>query len=268
MMTASYCDCLICRLEASIIAELSDERSREEFRLFVVSSPILAAFQSPSELIQNFRDHDNHGQNSFSEEILRDLLERESDTLFQPLWQRLLLLVFVPTVHRTTSQVTSTFPSLTRDDTAQHLFAVLLEFLHSKELHSRQSHLGFTIARKVRRSAFRWAIRESHRSLRDETNGTPTVVLETDVSDDDSHANILLQQFLDHCERRGWLSYEERELLTQFKLEGISCPELARRTGHSVVAIRHRIQRLLDRLRRVAQTSDNGTSEQLNLFLP
>ena len=184
------------------------------------------------------------------------------------MWQRLLLLVFIPTIHRTTSQIAATFPSLTRDDTAQHLFAVLLEFLHSKELRSRHSHLGFTIARKIRRSAFRWAIRESHRSLRDETDGTPTAILEIDVSDEDPHADVLLQQFLGDCQRRGWLSSEERDLLTQFKLEGISCPELARRDGHSAVAIRHRIQRLLERLRRIAQTSGNGTPEQLNLFLP
>ena len=94
------------------------------------------------------------------------------------------------------------------------------------------------------------------------------MVLETDVGDEDSHADILLQQFLDDCQRRGWLSAEERELLTQFKLEGVSGPELARHSGHSAVAIRHRIQRLLDRLRRIAQTSSNGTPEQLNLFLP
>jgi DNA-directed RNA polymerase specialized sigma24 family protein len=266
MMTGSYCDCLICRLEASFIAELSDDRSNLEFRLFVVSSPILSAFPSPSELIQKLRDHDNHAQNPSSDELLLDLLGRGSDMLFRPMWQRLLLLVFIPTVHRTTSQITGTFPSLTRDDTAQHLFAVLLEFLHSKELRSRHSHLGFTIARKIRRSAFRWAIRDSRRSLRDQTDGTSTAIFETDVSDGDSHSHILLQQFLDDCQRRGWLSSEERDLLTQFKLEGISCPELARRSGHSVVAIRHRIQRLLDRLRRIAQTSGNGTHEQLNLF--
>lgn len=34
-----------------------------------------------------------------------------------------------------------------------------------------------------------------------------------------------------YCQRRGWLSCEERELLTQFKLEGISCLDLARRNG-------------------------------------
>jgi hypothetical protein len=78
----------------------------------------------------------------------------------------------------------------------------------------------------------------------------------------------LLGQFLDNCQRKGWLSTEERQLLIEFKLEGISGPELARRNGHSVVAIRHRIQRLLDRLRRIAQSSGNGMPQQLNLFLP
>jgi DNA-directed RNA polymerase specialized sigma24 family protein len=267
MMTASYCDCLICRLEASFIAELSDGRSNEEFRLFAVASPILSAFPNVFELVRKLQDQDNHDQHPSSDDVLLDLLRRESDVQFQPMWQRLLLLVFIPTVHRTTSQIIGTFPSLTRDDTAQHLFAVLLDFLHSNELRSRHSHLGFTIARKVRRSAFRWANREAHRSLWDETNGTSATVLETDASDD-SHASILLGQFLDNCQRRGWLSTEERELLIEFKLEGVSGPELARRNGHSAVAIRHRIQRLLDRLRRIAQTSDTGTPQQLNLFLP
>jgi hypothetical protein len=35
-----------------------------------------------------------------------------------------------------------------------------------------------------------------------------------------------------------------------------------------VVAIRHRIQRLLDRLRRIAQSSGSGMPQQLNLLLP
>jgi hypothetical protein len=42
--------------------------------------------------------------------------------------------------------------------------------------------------------------------------------------------------------------------------------ELARRDSHSAVAIQHRIQRLLDRLRRVAQRTGPRSSEQLELF--
>jgi DNA-directed RNA polymerase specialized sigma24 family protein len=268
MLAASNCDCLICRLETRLIAEFSEDRSQEEFRLFAVSSSVLSTFPTASELVRKLHDHVSREQKPTSDEILLDLLKRGSDTLFRPMWQRLLLLVFIPTVHRTTSQIAATFPSLTREDTAQHLFAVLLEFLHSKELRSRQSHLAFTIARKIRRSTFRWAIRESRRSLREDTNRTPTARVETDMGDDDSHADILLQKFLDECQRRGWLSEKERELLTQFKLEGLSGPELARRNGHSAVAIRHRIHRLLGRLRRIARMPGNARPEQLNLFFP
>jgi DNA-directed RNA polymerase specialized sigma24 family protein len=268
MMTASYCDCLICRLETTLIAEFSDDRSQEEFRLFATSSPVLSSFPIPSELIRKLRDHGNNDQNPSSDEVLLDLLRRGSDTRFRPVWQRLLLLVFVPTIHRTTTQITGTFPSLTRDDTAQHLFAVLLEYLHSKELRSRQSHLGFTIARKIRRSAFRWAIRDSRTFLPDETDATANTILGMEVSDENPHSDILLDQFLGDCQRRGWLSSEERDLLTQFKLERISALELARRTGYSAVAIRHRVHRVLGKLRRIAQTSSKGTAEQLTLFLP
>jgi DNA-directed RNA polymerase specialized sigma24 family protein len=268
MMTASYCDCLICRLESSLIAELSDDRSKAEFRLFVASSPILSPFPTTIELVCRLHDHDNHDEKPSSDEVILDLLTRNTETLFRPLWQRLLLLVFIPTVHRTTSQITGTFPSLTRDDTAQHIFAVLLEFLDSKELHSRHSHLAFAISRKVRRSAFRWAIGESRGSLRDETDAILPTPTETEMVQENPHSNIMLRQFLDNCQRRGLLSVEERELLTKYKLEGISGPELARRNGHSAVAIRHRVQRVLGRLRRAAQNSGKSMPEQLNLFVP
>lgn len=265
-MNASYCGCLICRLEARLMDEIGDDQSNEEFRLFAISSPILSAYPTAFEVIEQLHSPADDAPNHFSDELLLDLLRRRTDTVFRPAWQRLMLLVFIPTVHRTTTRITTAFPSLTRDDVAQHLVTVLLDFLHSKELRSRHSHLAFTIARKIRRSAFRWAIREARQSLWDQTDAMPIGYVDTGAGDDDSFAHVLLQQFLDNCQRRGWLSTEERELLTQFKVEGISAMELSRRSGHSVTAIRHRVQRIVDRLRRVAQASGNGTGEQLNLF--
>jgi DNA-directed RNA polymerase specialized sigma24 family protein len=265
MMAGPDCGCLICRLEASLIAELSGDRENEEFRLFVASRPTLAVFPNALELIRHLHRQDRD-QSPHSDRLLLDLLARSSQLPFGPLRQRLLLLAFVPTLHRTTSQITVTFPSLTRDDTAQHLFTVLLEYLPSNELQSRRSHLAFTIARKVRRGGFRWAIRECRSSLRNEPDGTPTTSLETGVTDVYTASHILLRRFLDNCQHRGWLSSEERELLSQFKLEGIPSQELARRSGRSAVAIRHRIQRLLDRLRRIAGKSETRISDQLDLF--
>jgi DNA-directed RNA polymerase specialized sigma24 family protein len=265
MMASPSCDCLVCRLEQSLIAELGGDHGEKEFRSFAAPYSTLAAFPTALELINQL--HRQQDQQNFScDQTLLELLGRTNDPAFAPMGQKLLLLVFIPTLHRTTSQITATFPSLTRDDTAQHLFAVLLEFLTSRELQARRSHLAFTIARKIRRSAFRWAIRESRTSLRNEMEGTSGGFVPVDSDGKDGHSGILLEQFLDGCQRRGWLSSEERQLLIEFKLEQMSGRELARRSGHSVVAIRHRVQRLLGRLRRVARKSRPSQPEQLKLF--
>jgi DNA-directed RNA polymerase specialized sigma24 family protein len=267
MMAGSSCDCLICQLEARLIADLSDGSRQEDFRLFASLSATLSAFPTALELLEHLHSQD-HDANAFSDQVLLEILGQNGDARLDPLRQSLLLLVFIPAIHRAATQITSAFPALSRDDTAQHLFAVLLEFLPSRELQSRRSHLAFTIARRIRRGGFRWAIRESRISLQKEMDGNSDATLEVEARGESSHADILLEQFLDGCERRGWLSLEERELLVQFKLERVSSPELAMRSGHSAVAIRHRVQRLVDRLRRIAGKTASPAPEQLKLFRP
>jgi hypothetical protein len=266
MMTGSNCDCLICKLEISLMAELADNQNGEAFRLFTASSLVLSGFPTALKLIQHLHHHENENPSPSSDEVLLALLRFGPDPPFHAMRQRLFLLVFIPTFHRTTSHIITSFPSLTRDDTAQHVITAFLEFLHSDELRSHRSHLAFTIARMMRRRAFRWAIYESRRSLPGETDLTPTARREAHVGEERSRSDIWLRQFFDNCQRRGWLSHEERELVTKFKLEGISGPELARRNGHSEVAIRHRVQRILDRLRRIAQKSNSAMPKQLDLF--
>jgi DNA-directed RNA polymerase specialized sigma24 family protein len=158
------------------------------------------------------------------------------------------------------------FPLLGRDDTAQHLFAILLQFLRSEELRSRRSHLAFSVARKMRRSGFRWAVRESRLELPNNLGAAPSAADRTEPGADESPAGVFLAAFLDNCERRGWLAQEERLLLIRFKLEGVTSAELARQSGQSVGAIEQRIHRLLKRLRRIARTSGCGTPQQLDLF--
>ncbi|MGB7232893.1 MAG: hypothetical protein WBD19_14565 [Candidatus Acidiferrum sp.] len=268
MMAASHCDCLICRLESGLAAELSDEQSLRDFRSFVAPSALLSSFSSAFELVRALHEHEKLQRSPSPDDVLGDLLRRGTDAHFLPFLERLLLLVFIPTIHRTTSQIVATFPSLAREDTAQFLFTVLLEFGPSQDLRGRQSHLAFTIARKIRRSGFRWAIREARRAVGDQAGATAAPHIEIEEARDETHAAILLQKFLDDCQRKGSLSADERDLLTQFKLHGVSGTELARRNGHSAVAIRHRIQRVLERLRRIARTREHAEPEQLNLLFP
>ena len=87
------------------------------------------------------------------------------------------------------------------------------------------------------------------------------------VAEEPFYAEVFLRQFLDNCQKTGWLSLEERNLLVRFKIEGASSPELAGRNGHSPVAVRRRIQRLVGRLRRLAKTARwQRAPEQLELF--
>jgi DNA-directed RNA polymerase specialized sigma24 family protein len=266
MIAARNCKCLICRLEANLIAELAADGNSEKYRQLAASSPALSGFPTSFELIQHLHRPQAEDQHSSSDDILLELLRPGIDPFLRHLWHCTLLLAFIPTIHRTTSRLSASFPSLARDDIAQHLITVLLEFLHSRELRSRQSHLAFTIARKMRRAAFRWAIRESRLALAVEPGGSPTAPFDTEAPKDHFHSVILLRQFLDSCERRGWLSPAERQLLTESKIEGVSCQELSRRNGQSPIAIQHRIQRLIDRLRRLAQKPPNNIPQQLELF--
>jgi DNA-directed RNA polymerase specialized sigma24 family protein len=266
MIAAPNCNCLICRLETSLIAELSAEGNSAQYRKLVDSSLVLSGFPTPVQLVQHLHRPEAEDQHSSSDDILLELLRPGVDPLLRQLWHCLLLLVFIPTIHRTTSQLNAIFPSLARDDIAQHLITVLLEFVRSRELQSRRSHLAFTIARRIRRAAFRWAIHESRIAAVEERDGPPTVPPSLDVSGDPSHAAVLLRQFLDDCERKGWLTSTERQILTESKIEGLSCRELSQRNGYSAVAIQHRIHRLIDKLRRLAQTSSNNIPQQLELF--
>lgn len=265
MLAGPNCNCLICRLEADLIAELAADRSAVLYPKLAASSLVLSRFPTTLQLIQHLHRPDAEHQIPTSDEILRELLQSPSDPTLQQLWHSTLLLAFIPTIHRTTSHIATSFPSLSRDDIAQHLLGVLLELLHSSELQSRPSHFAFTTARRIRRLAFRWAIHESRIASLEEADGLPTTSPLL-TAFDHSHSALLLREFLDSCERRGWLSSAERHLLLQFKIEGISCQELSLQNGHSPVALRHRIQRLIGRLRRLSRTPSVDIPQQLELF--
>jgi len=266
MIAGPKCHCLVCRLETSLIAELRADGNTERYRQLVASSTVLSGFPTPLRLIQHLhRPRGDHPYPS-SDQILLELLRPPTNPFLQQFWHALVLLVFIPTMHRTMNQLSASFPSLARDDIAQHLTTILLEFLPSNELHSRQSHLAFTVARRLRRAAFRWAIHECRFAAVEDLAGLPTTPPDPEVSEDQSHSGVLLREFFDNCERKGWLTSTDRRILTQSKIEGVSCRELSRRHGHSSIAVQHRIQRLVDRLRRLTRKPPDDIPQQLELF--
>lgn len=256
MRAGSKCRCLVCRVERQFIAEMESESAWREAPIHVD----LRAFANPLDLVRALHAAGNPANIERSERLLRALVGENARASCGSFWQRLLLLAFIPAIHRTTSQVRMAFPSLAEDDVCQHAMAVLLEFLASKELQTLSSHLAFTVARRIRRGVFRWAIGESRLAAPEEIQESS---FEEPAGRETAEAATILGYFLDTCQRAGWLSREERQLLMQSKIQGLSYGELAMRNGHSAVAIQHRLQRVLERLRRVAKKSP---PRQLELF--
>ena len=156
MLAGSKCRCLVCRAERQFIAEMESESAWREASIH----GDLRAFAKPLDLVSALHAPGNPANIGRSERLLKALVGENARASCGSFWQRLLLLAFIPAIHRTTSQVRMAFPSLAEDDVCQHAMAVLLEFLASKELQTRSSHLAFTVARRIRRGVFRWAIGE------------------------------------------------------------------------------------------------------------
>jgi hypothetical protein len=179
-------------------------------------------------------------------ELLRLRTNGNEETVNQ-----LVLLILMPAMHQTARKITAGFRSLAREEIAQHLVMTLLEIIESETLLREPSHFAFRITRLLRRRLFCWALRES----RGATKGD-SIVLATD-GDRDRRANfeseVLLREFFYRCLEDGWITPAELVSLVLFKIEGVRAEVLAAQAGISEIAFRHRTQRLVERLRRIAR---------------
>jgi len=240
-------------LEQALLSELKNEHAASSYRTLVLQSPILSPFPSYNDLLLRLRNP-QLAENQFfrADEIIGELL-RISRTPQGEVGRQILLLILMPAIHRTTTQITTGFPSLTRDDIAQHLLTSVWEILHSETMKTQKSHFAFTIIRAMRRSAFRWAMREADFTTA-HIHGTALNELPADAGHN-FEVRVALSEFLTRCVACGVLDPREYELLVLFKIQGESSETLAARQRLSDVAFRHRVQRVIEKLRRVARRS-------------
>lgn len=254
MSERSACNCSICGVEQALIEELEEEKTAQQYHRLARESSILSGFPTALALLRRLRDTTtDENQGDSSDDILRELL-RPGESRGQELRQRLVLLILMPAVHRTSRQIAYGFPSLARDDIGQQLLTSILEILQSKPLLKQQSHFAFTITRLMRRHSFRWAIREGRLAPTQEL-AMPVIADAVPEAGVGFETKVHLREFLRRCLYDGQLTETEHDLLMFFKIEGVSAEILAAREGLSEVAFRHRMQRVLDKLRRIAQSS-------------
>ncbi|MGA2811808.1 MAG: hypothetical protein ABSG16_10450 [Candidatus Acidiferrum sp.] len=239
------CRCTLCGVEAQLFSGLNRSDAHPVTDLFA-PFPALLEHSTVTSLLAHLRAAPADASN---------------DTLFRGIFalgeenpaiaDSLLVLVFLPMLHRAVRLVTRQQQSLDEEDIAQQVFVFFLEFLRSREIETRHSHFAFAIARDVKRHIFEWAKQESSKAaVLDHTDGDTGVFV---AFADPFERFALLSHFLERCVRKGKLVDSELDFLVQFKLEGTSGEELAGQNGSSSNAIRQRCKRLLAKLRKLAR---------------
>jgi len=239
------CYCTLCDIEAQLLSELTRLDSRTVNDLFS-SYPALLEHRTFASLLSHLR---TWPANAANDNLFREIFSlRERNPAVA---ESLLVLAFLPMLHRAVGLITRQQQSLAEEDITQQLLLFFLQFLGSREMETRRSHFAFAIAREVKRHIFEWAKRESAKAAPlDHADAEASVFIELE---DSFEKHALLRHFLFRCLTKGMLAESELDLLLQFKLDRNTGEELAALNGSSSNAVRQRFKRLLAKLRRLAR---------------
>jgi hypothetical protein len=244
MPSENACRCLLCEIESRLLASLGSNGGAPPG--FLVSGR-WCAFPSVPDLLRILR---TPLANAASDELLRGLFRLGAT---EPSFiEELLILVFVPMLHRTIRRVARYQPALTEDDITQQALSFLLEVLRSEKIRVRESHFAFAIARAVKREVFAWAAREGMREALLLRDGE---VL-SHLAEESFEPHAQLCHFLHRCTARGDLTASELDVLIELKLEGSNAARGARSPSSN--AGRQKLKRVMAKLRRLAGRDRTG----------
>lgn len=255
MQKENNCRCVVCDVERSLLNSLSTQTARTHFQALARNHSILNHFDSPADVIAQLHDHEqvelvNH---KAWNEILHALVSAIADRTFEEIGQQLLLLAYMPAIHKACSDISAQFPHLPHEDVAQQAAVCFLETARSSEMRRLNGQLPLALVNRFRQSLFRWAMRENRQS----------VPLQQGLVDYDEPApsnfelTVMLEKFLQQMVREGLLSEEEHRLLLRFKWEGFEARELAgENAGSTTNAVQMRLKKIIKRLRQAAETTD------------
>jgi hypothetical protein len=252
MPKENNCGCVVCQVERSLLNSLSTQTARTHFQALARTHSILNHFDSPADVIVQLHEHErteavNH---KVWNGILHALVDSIADRTFEEIGQQLLLLAYMPAIHKVYREACQKFPGLCPEDIAQQAALCFLETARSPEMQILNGHLPAALSRRFRQNLFRWAMGELRQSLG----------LKEGTADPQEPATfeqaITLDRILQQAIHDGLLSDAECELLLKLKYEGFQAKELAEALGTDRLNSRrlHRkLQTILNRLQRAAR---------------
>ena len=254
------CNCNICRVEQHLSASLSEPIRLARFSELQPLYPSLAGFGSASMVVEHLHSQrEGEERPPTANEILTALIRAAEDPSRAETSNSVLVLAFMPAIHRTYSEVRAWFRELPTDDVSQQTLTYFLELAASAPVGLVDGQLSFLLARSLRRNVFRWAQKEM--ILLREREKTLEELREASVPsfNENFETVSILNDFLDYAHRRGALTSFERDLLIKLKIEGFLAKEVAHTNKVlSPRAVQCRIERILDRLRNMAQLTRTG----------
>ena len=248
------CHCHICRVERHLFTAVEQFPGPDRFRKITTISPVLATFADARALIGHLHAQKRGEYRSPSpSEVLRAIIEAGRDVGDPEMSQSVLVLAFIPTIHRTYREVRAWFQEISTEDIAQQTFLLFLELAASSAAGLFGGQLSFALARSLHRNTLRWARKEQlvlfeqdRLYARQQNAAEPT-------ENASFESASLLEDFLDYCVRREIISAFERALLLKIKVDGLVAKEASDR--HSVLspkAVHVRIQRIMKKLQEAA----------------
>lgn len=249
------CNCHICKIERHLAISLCEPPFSNDFLRLASAALPLEGFSNALALVEHLHSH-RDGEKSVptASEVVGSLIRSSSLVSKTELRNSVLVLSFVPMIHRTYREVRAWFREIEAEDIAQQILTLFLELVDSPAPITMSNHLPIALTRTLRKNAFRWAEKERRLTIQREFDKSQTS--DEPGTNDTFETVSVLNDFLDHCHSLGILSVFERELLIKLKVEGFFAKEIIHtHTALSEKAVHWRVERILQRLQRLLATS-------------
>jgi DNA-directed RNA polymerase specialized sigma24 family protein len=246
------CNCHICKIERHLVISLSEPPYSNDFLRLARAALPLEGFTNALALVEHLHaNRDGSTSPPSASEVVGSLMQSGSVISETELRNSVLVLSFVPMIHRTYREVRAWFREIEAEDIAQQILTLFLELVAPTTPVTLSNHLPIALTRTLRKNAFRWAEKEKRLTIQGEFDKSQTGD-EPGVTDTFETVSVL-NDFLDHCHRIGILSVFERELLIKLKVEGFFAKEIIHtHTALSEKAVHWRVERILQRLQKAA----------------